>query len=949
MEPSAWARAKSLLADAADLPAGDRERFVIEHCDDPLMQRDVLDLLASPAPLTNIVAAGALEPGFQLGSYVVEERLGRGGMGEVYAARDTALNRRVAVKVLPPALAGDLDRVARLRREAQFLAALNHPNVAQVHGVVDSGDAPALVMELVDGPTLADRLAREVLPLEQVIDIARQLVAALAAAHERGIVHRDLKPSNIKIRHDGVVKVLDFGLAKAFDAPYASSSGSREHVADVRPTQSGAVLGTIAYMAPEQAVGKRVDKRADIWAFGCVLYEMLTGRPAFPGPVGSDDRTRVLHQPSESGALPGRTPESIRRLLTRCLQRDPERRLADIGDARFDLDEASIRADPIRGDAWGHRSGVIAGVALATVAAVAAATIAARMRPGPSGTEPRARGSFVIQLPADALVAGLDAPAVAISPDGTRLVYVGGGPARRLYVRRIDDPEVTPIAGTDGASSPFFSPDGRSIGFFANASLARVSVDGGSPTVVCACGATNPRGAAWGADGTIAFVPYPAAAVMTVNVNDGVDRPLTSLDLKRGEGGHRWPEFVPGADAIAFVTGTAAAQTWDDGDIVVQSLLTGERRTLIQGTQPRFAPPGHLLYVRHGVLMAAPFDAKRLMISATPAPVLNGVMQSTFGAAQFSVSQTGLLLHVPGAVGQRELTWVTRSGALQPIATPPRTYWNAHLSPDGTRLVTSVEGPGYDVWTYDVNAGGDALDRATSGGTHAWPIWSPDGSRVTFNAANEKGVLNLFWKAADGSGPEEQLTSSDRVQVPDSWSPDGRYLAYTESDHAGHFHIGILARDRSDPAPPVQYSEFIQGGPMFSPDGRWLAYASNESGQFEVYVRPFPGPGARQRVSAGGGTAPLWAKSGRELFYRSGRRLLAVDVALGPSFRHGAPRMLFEGPFLAAGQHANYDVNRGGDRFIMIVDRTVDTRPAQIGVTLNWRDKERPTATGSAR
>jgi len=396
------------------------------------------------------------------------------------------------------------------------------------------------------------------------------------------------------------------------------------------------------------------------------------------------------------------------------------------------------------------------------------------------------------------------------------------------------------------------------------------------------------------------------------------------------------------------VTGTATARTWDEGDIVVQSLETGERRTLLQGTYPRFAPSGHLLFVRAGTLMAAPFDAKRLMLAGPPIRVIDGVMQSTFGAAQFSLSQTGSLVYVGGRVGQRELTWVTRSGQLEPLQTPPRTYWTVRLSPDGRRVATAIENPGYDVWTYDLTSGGNSLDRLTSGGTHAWPIWSPDGRRVTFNSTQDTGVLNIFWKEVDGSAGDERLTSGERAQVPDSWSPDSRFLAYTESDRTGHVHVAVVDRQSAGEL-PEQKTAFDEGGPMFSPDGRWLAYASNESGQFEVYVRPFQRPGEKQRVSTGGGTAPLWARSGRELFYRSGRRMMAVEVMSGATFQHGAARMLFEGPFLSAGQHVNYDVSADAQRFIMILDRTVDTRPTQIEIALNSLDKLRQSAPVDAR
>ncbi|HYV29550.1 MAG TPA: protein kinase, partial [Candidatus Binatia bacterium] len=685
---------------------------------------------------------------------------------------------------------------------------LNHPNIASIYGLEESGGVRALVMELVEGPTLAERIATRArgdsagaglapparaqqaapLPLDEALGIAKQIAEALEAAHERGIVHRDLKPANIKVTEEGTVKVLDFGLAKAFN-PQDSAANLNETnspTLSMAATQAGVILGTAAYMSPEQARGKPVDKRTDIWSFGCVLYETLTGRQAFAAETVSDTIAAILGRDPDWQALPAETPANIRVLLRRCLQKDFTRRLRDIGDARIEIEEAldPSRAIPVIGAVLAEPRAARRRRAITwSLAALAALSIGALvwslLRATAPPTRPIVRLSVALP-PSDRLALGLT-PVVALSPDGSRLVYVANhSGAQQLYVRPIDRLEATAIPGTEGAESPFFSPDGQWLGFFAEGKLKKVSLSGGAPLTLCS--APLNRGASWGPDDNIILtLSFGVSGLFQVSAAGGTPKPLTIPDGKKGEGSHRWPEILPGGKAVLFTNWGGGS--FDDARIAVQSLETGERRTLLEGgTYARYVPSGHLVYARARGLLAVPFDLKRLEVTGAPVSILEGVSMSSTGAAQFSFSGDGSLAYVSGGlgIGERTLLWVDRKGAAQPIPAPSRGYISPRLSPDGQRLAVGIQTTTHSgVWLYDLARG--TLTRLAETALVPFPFWTPDGKGLTVNLA-QQGPLNLFWMAADGGAVVERLTTSEGFQVPGSWSPNGEVLAFSEMD-----------------------------------------------------------------------------------------------------------------------------------------------------------------------
>ena len=921
-----------------------------------------------------------LTSGTKLGPYEILTPLGAGGMGEVYRAHDTKLGRDVALKVLPEAFARDAERMARFQREALVLASLNHPNIATIHGLEESGNVRALVMELVEGPTLAERIGRDapagrlisasvarlksapVVPgsetahravsTDDALPIAKQITEALEYAHERGVIHRDLKPANVKITSEGTVKVLDFGLAKAVEKTGLPSDPSTSPTLTIAATQAGIIMGTAAYMAPEQARGATVDKRADIWAFGVVLFEVLTGRQAFPGETTSDVLASVLKFDPEWSALPASTPPSITRLLRRCLTKDRKQRLQAIGEARIAIEEAmsgDVGADPRVRPPEGARMGAHlralpwALAAISTLALVAL-TIGNVMRAPRPPTRPIAR--VVVTLPpADGLALGRT-PVVALSPNGSRLVYVanrGGG--TQLYQRAIDRFEATAIPGTEGVSSPFFSPDGESVGYFAEGKLKKVSLSGGAPLILCS--AYNNRGGSWGPDDTIIFTPYTATSgLFRVSAAGGTPKVLTIPDRKKGEVSHRWPEILPGGKAVLITIWTGTS--FDDARIGVLSLETGEQRVLVEGgTYAHYVPSGHLVYARAGGLLAAPFDLKRLEVIGPPVSILEGVsMSPSSGAAQFSFSADGSLAYVPGAamgVG-RTLLWVDRKGAAQPIPAPPRGYIAPRFSPDGQRLAVGIEGTNPGLWLYEL-ARGTLARLIETGGVNQWPIWTPDNKRVTYLYALG-GLLNLYWMPADGSGAPERLTTGENMQWPGSWSPDGQVLAFSELDPTTGLDIWVQNVEGDRKPRPFLQTASNEGGARFSPDGRWLAYQSDESGRQEIYVRPFPGPGGKWQISSEGGTEPVWARNGRELFYRDGDKMMAAAIETKPRLAPGKPKLLFEVQYETSPYSflSNYDVSPDGQRFLMIKESEKESAAAQLNVVLNWSDELRRLA-----
>jgi serine/threonine protein kinase/Tol biopolymer transport system component len=874
--------------------------------------------------------------GTRLGSYEVSSQIGAGGMGEVYQAHDTKLGRDVAIKVLPEAFAHDPERLSRFQREAKMLASLNHPNIATIFGLEQSNGTSYLVMELVSGETLQERVKSGPLGIEEALKIAVQIAEALEAAHEKSIIHRDLKPANVKVTPEGKVKVLDFGLAKAFAGDATTEDIGNSPTLSMAATMQGVILGTAAYMSPEQARAKACDKRTDIWAFGCVLYELLTGKQAFYGETTTEILAAVLRGEPDWQALPASTPGKIRDLLRRCLQKEMNKRSRDAGDARIEIEEAlaapttlgATSAFPGTKD-WRQFLPWASGLVLSVVVGVAIWNL----KPSPS---PQPVSRYVITLPPGQQLAGLEnGPAVTLSPDGTHLAYVARqGGTEQLYLRALDSLEAKPIPNTEGATQPFFSPDGQWVGFFAGGKLNKVSVSGGAALTLA--NAATPRGASWSSQGTIAFSPTSGSALQQVPDAGGVPQPLTRFE--KGDISHRFPEFLPGGKAVLFAGGPTGINSINS-QVAVQLLVTGERRNLIQGTGPHYAPSGHLVYAQGGSLMAIPFDSKRLTATGAAVPVVEGVLQSlSSGAAQYSFSATGSLVYVSGdlqSAAQSKLVWVSRNGAEQPAAAPAHVYMAPRLSPDGRRVGLSILDREAQVWLYDLSR--ETLTRLTfEGNANLNPVWTPDGKQIAFES-NKEGPLNLFWQLADGSGGLERLTTNEYIHAPLSWSPDGQLLAFIEVNLTTGLDIWVLRlSDRK--AQPFLRTPFNEGAPRFSPDGHWLAYISDESGRYEIYVQPYPGPGGKWQISTDGGMDPVWNPNGKELFYRSGDKMMAVDIVTQPSFAAGKPRVLFEGQYEPAPfPIANYDVSPDGQRFLMLKPSgSAEAAPTQINIVLNW-------------
>jgi serine/threonine protein kinase/Tol biopolymer transport system component len=914
-----------------------RRAFGLPRCRPTIQGRHVVDDVLQDY---NRATRMALSSGTKLGPYEIQTPLGAGGMGEVYRAHDSKLGREVAIKILPEAFARDADRMARFKREAKVLASLNHPNIASIYGLEDSETTYALVMELVEGPTLADRIRQGPIPIDEAVPIAKQICDALEYAHERGIVHRDLKPANVKVTVDDAVKVLDFGLAKAIEGDASSIDAASSPTISRMATLAGVLLGTAAYMSPEQAKAKPVDRRADIWAFGCVLYEMLTGKMAFRGESVTDTLAAIIKEEADWSQLPAATPMRVRVLLRRCLQKDPKQRLRDIGDARISLEEvlsgaqdpaSSLAARPAR-----RRMLPWAAVVFLT-GIVFTSIVVWDLKPSPSRPVTRA----VITLPPGQRLAGLTQPALALSPDGTDLAYVAAtiqpGGTQQIYLRQMDSLESKALPGTEGGVAPFFSPDGRWLGFFAEGRLKKVSVNGGVALTIS--DAAYPGGAAWDNRGMIFFIPTAAFSLQQVSEGGGAAQPL----IRSGKTAlrQRWPDFLPGGKALLFTAGPTASN-WSNAQVAVQLVRTGEQRELIQGgTHPRYVPPGYLAYAQGGNLMAAPFDVQRLEVTGAAVPVVQEVMQSPVsGAAQYSVSATGSLVYVSGGnhAAQRKLVWVSRSGAEQALEAPVHSYVGPRISPDGRQIAVSIQERDSQIWLYDLSR--QTLHRLTfDGNINNSPAWTSDGKRIAFTSTKD-GPLNICWQLADGSGAMEKLNTSENTQVPISWSPDGKLLAFLEVDPTTGYDIGVLHLDNR------KVESFLrtpsnESVPRFSPDGRWLAYISDESGRYEIYVQPYPGPGGKRQISSEGGTEPTWNPSGGELFYRNGNKMMAVEVTTQPSFVAGKPQMLFEGPYATTAlTNPNYAVSSDGKRFLMLKSAEQgEAEPTQIKLVLNWTEE----------
>jgi serine/threonine protein kinase/Tol biopolymer transport system component len=888
-----------------------------------------------------------LAAGTELGTHEILALIGVGGMGEVYKAHDTKLRRDVAIKVLPESFARDADQLSRFRREAQLLASLNHPNIATIYNIEDSNGTTYLVMELVPGETLADRIKRDgAVPVEEALTIAKQIAEALEAAHEKGIIHRDLKPANVKVTPEGKIKVLDFGLAKAFEGDAANDDPSNSPTLSMAATMHGVILGTAAYMSPEQAKGKAVDKRTDIFAFGAVLYELLTGKQAFHGEDVTDILGAVLRLEPDWSRLPAAAPQKIRDLLRRCLQKDRRQRLHDAADVRIEIEDAI--AAP-KDSAVTQAAPVSTSKPLLAVAAVLAVLLGVASwgwwrstRPIEQVLRPLVR--LDVDVGPDVSLGSIAGPDAIISPDGTRMVYVSQG---RLFTRRLDQSSATELAGTQGAYEPFFSPDGQWVAFFAGGKLQKISVEGGS--AITLCNATQPRGGSWGEDGNI---------IAALNFTVGLSRipsaggsPTAVTDLQNGEGTHRWPQILPGGKAVLF-TASPTGGAFDGANIEVMSLADHRRKTLVRGgTFGRYLPSGHLVYVNRGTLFAVPFDVDRLEVHGTPAPVLDQVgYNAGQGYAQLDFSQTGTLIYRSGGAGGGLLTvaWLDGTGKTQPLLAKPGLYGRPSLSPDGQRLAIEVtEGSGTDIWSYDWQR--DTMTRLTFTGNANAPLWSPDGRYIAFQVVGE----GMSVTRSDGSGKPQPLTQSKNIQYPWSFTPDEKRLAFWEQDSKTARDLWTVPLESDNAGLRAGKPEVFlqtQGDeryPSFSPDGRWMAYASDESGTYQVYVRAFPDKGGKWQISNSDGAYPMWSRTGHDLFFEASDNhiLVAAYTVKGDSFVADKPRVWSEkqiGGVVNGGR--NVDLAPDGKRIIALMPvETAEAQKAQIQVTFleNFFDEVR--------
>jgi Tol biopolymer transport system component len=895
-----------------------------------------------------------LNAGTRVGAYEILSALGAGGMGEVYRARDTRLKRDVALKILPESFAADVDRLSRFQREAEVLAALNHPHIAAIYGIEDAERVHALVMELVEGEDLSQRIARGPIPLDEALPIARQIAEALEAAHEQGIIHRDLKPANIKVRPDGTVKVLDFGLARAMD-PVGSAPNMSQSPTITTPamTQAGVILGTAAYMSPEQARGKTVDKRADIWAFGAVLYEMLTGKRAFDDEDVSMTLSKVLQREPDFDALPLTVPARVGQALRVCLRKDPKQRAADIRDVRLALEGAfettvpgtaasalAIQPRPL----WKRAIPIVVTAMVVSALAVAAAWT---LRP-PAPSSPVTRFTFALgegqQFPAG------NRQRLDVSPDGTLLVYAANG---QLYLRSMSDLEARPIPGTRQTPPPVepaFSPDSRSIAFYAQMdnTIKKIAVSGGAAVTICP--ADVPFGLRWNTDGIV--FGQGSKGVMRVSANGG--RPEVLVSVKNGEVAYG-PQVLLDGEWVLFTIATAATRDgWDKAQIVVQSLKTSERKTLVSGgSDGRYVPTGHLVYALGGVLFAVPFDLQHLNVTSGPVPIVEGVSRSNTGStgvAHFSVSSTGSLVFVPGPAsalsGQFGLALIDRNGSQQLLKLPPGPYEYPRLSPDGKRVAFgSDDGKEAAVWIYDLS-GVSSMRRLTLGSRNRLPVWSADGEHVAFQSDRD-GDLGIFWQRVDGTTAAERLTKpeKDTAHVPESWSPDGKTLLFSVAKGSSYSLAAFSLPDKKE-TPFGSIQSRNPPAATFSPDGRWVAYSAGESVPLagSLFVQPFPTTGAKYQISeSSGGIHPMWSPDGKELFY--GARVgqwFAVSVTTRPAFTFGNPVPVTSIAFdLGAGFERNIDITLDGERFIGVVPAGQNASAAapvapQIQVVLNW-------------
>jgi serine/threonine protein kinase len=972
MEPELWQQIERIYNSALEIEPGRRETFLAEACGgDELLRKEVESLLEHQSESESFIESAAVEVAARLAAnsmkanstsslvdrvvshYRIVEKLASGGMGVVYRAKDSHLNRFVAVKVLPDIFTNDPERLARFDREAKLLASLNHPNIASIYGFEQAEGKRFIVMELIEGETLSDRVKQRPIPVEECLKLALQISEALETAHEKGVIHRDLKPANIKITPEDKVKILDFGLAKAFADEQGQMNLSNSPTLSDAATQQGIILGTAAYMSPEQAKGKAVDKRADIWAFGVVIFEMLTGRQLFSGETVSETLAAVLMREPDFSMLPANLHPRIRLLLERCLEKEAKNRYGSISDARVDIQKAL--ADP---------GGVLARQAIAVeperkirmmLPWIAAAVVLAAIIMGVTiwkfrPTEPRQIMRFYHDLPEGQEFSTLNLKTLAVSPDGKQVVY---STPKGLFMRSVNELAAKLIAGSEGsAANPFFSPDGKWIGYLSvtDGKLKKIAVRGGVPVALWDISAAY-GGPWWDEDNTIAYSQF-SHDIMRISADGGT--PESIVKLKSFHLNLTDPQILPDGKSILYTSYSSD----DQPKVMVQSLKSGVTKELFPGLSARYIPTKHIIYKlpNNGDLFAIPFDPYRLKVTGEPVCIVEGVRQ-------FAVSDSGTLAYLPGTAGgappRQILVWVNREGKEEPLSADPNQYLWFSISPDGKQVASEVMStPKNSIWIWDVVR--ETMTRLTlDEGTYSMaPLWTPDGKRIVYSSSRENpflpnAICDICWKTADGTGEAEKLASSHgRAPLPWSWSGDGKTLVLWDNIPPGHLDIMTLSMEGEHIRKPLLQEKYNEWYPRVSPDGRWMAYTSDETGKNNVYVRPFPDVNKRKwKVSTDGGYNPLWSPDGRELFYHSGDAAMAVPVETEPDFKPGKPKILFRGSHYCPERFSDlifWDIDPSGKRFLILKEaRQAATEAARkINIVVNWFEELKQRVPG---